>query len=283
MNNIKINIKRTFSFTLFFIIILSIFGFWGCSSNQTKSDKTPAEILYKEAEQYVARERYLLATEKLNTLRSQFPYSYYATHAELLIADILFLQKSYIEAAASYMAFKELHPKHEKYAYVLWKIAESYYNQLPDTYDRDLSASVEAVKYYSEVINKYPTSTYLEESKRKLTAIEDMLMKRDIYIADFYYKTDVFDSARYRYLDIVDKYKDKKIQDYGMIRVVKSSFYMNSFDECVKYANEYSSKISSDVVLELEDYKKKCISASASASEQAKKVQTTQTGDNKKS
>ncbi|MBF0297290.1 MAG: outer membrane protein assembly factor BamD [Oligoflexia bacterium] len=254
---------------LILFVLTSFVLLIGCSSNPSKSDKTPAEILFKDAEQYVEKERYLLATEKLNTLRSQYPYSYYATHAELMLADILFLQKSYVEAAASYMAFKELHPKHEKFVYVIWKIAESYFNQLPDTYDRDLSASTEAIKYYNEVINKYPTSSYSEESKRKIASIEEMLMKRDVYIADFYYKTDVYDSARYRYLDIVDKYKDKKIQDYGMLRIVKSSFYMNSFDDCIKYADEYYSKISKDILSEIENYKNRC--TNMKTREQAKK------------
>ena len=87
--------------------------------------------------------RYLLATEKLNQLKNQYPYSFYATPSELMLADILYKQENYVEAAASYLLFKEFHPKHEKIAYVIYKIAESYYEQIPETYDRDLQPAFE--------------------------------------------------------------------------------------------------------------------------------------------
>ncbi|MFT6604810.1 MAG: outer membrane protein assembly factor BamD, partial [Bacteriovoracaceae bacterium] len=116
-----------------------------CSSTRP-SGKTEAEVLYKEAQMLVDDGRYLMATEKLNSLRSQFPYSYFATHAELLQADILFDQENFVEAAAAYILFKDFHPRHKKISYVVWRIAESFNNQRPASYDRDLSPLYEAIK-----------------------------------------------------------------------------------------------------------------------------------------
>ena len=123
--------------------LLLVFVLASCSTVRPKG-KTEAEVLFLEAKFLIEDGRYLMATEKLNSIRSQFPYSYYATHAELLQADILFEQDNYVEAAAAYILFKDFHPRHKKMAYVVWRIAESFNNQRPPTYDRDLSPLYEA-------------------------------------------------------------------------------------------------------------------------------------------
>src|SRR5690606_9943092 len=158
-----------------------------CSTPRPQGE-TEAEVIFKEAQALVDDGRYLLATEKLNTVRSKFPYSFYATHAELLLADVQFKQENYTEAAASYILFRDFHPKHEKSDYVLWKIAESFYNQLPDTYDRDLSAANESIKYYREMLRIYPNSQYSQNAQEKINRCEQLLRDKEQYIADFYFK-----------------------------------------------------------------------------------------------
>lgn len=107
---------------------------------------TKAEILFKEAKDLISKSRYIQATEKLNSIRSQYPYSYYATHAELLQADILFSQENYAEAASAYILFRDFHPKYNELGYVIFRISESFYRQLPTTFDRDLSAGVKWIE-----------------------------------------------------------------------------------------------------------------------------------------
>ena len=51
----------------FILILLFIIS---CSSDKPKG-KTEAEILYKEAEELMKAERYILATEKLNTIKDR--------------------------------------------------------------------------------------------------------------------------------------------------------------------------------------------------------------------
>ena len=173
------------------ILLISIsFILFSCASEKPKG-KTEAEVLYKEAKALMEDERYILATEKINMLKNQYPYSYFATPAELLYADILFKQESYVESAAAYLLFRDFHPRHEKIAYVVYKIAESYYLQLPDTDDRDLDPAVQAMKYYSELLQKYSSSPFTKEAKKKVEVCQQRLRNKEKYIADFYFKTKV--------------------------------------------------------------------------------------------
>lgn len=170
---------------------------------------TEAEILFKEAKDLISKSRYIQATEKLNAIRSQYPYSYYATHAELLQADILFSQENYAEAASAYILFRDFHPKYTELGYVIFRISESFYRQLPSTFDRDLSSGLEAIKYFNELIQNYPETEYVKEAQSRIDQIEEMVEKKEIYIADFYFKTKDFEAAKTRYEDILKTLKNK--------------------------------------------------------------------------
>ena len=222
-----------------YLISITLFLLFSCASEKP-SGKTEAEVLYKEAMTLVKDERYLLATEKLNNLKNQYPYSYYATPAELLQAEILFHQESFVESAAAFLLFRDFHPKHPKISYVVFKIAESYYKQLPDTFDRDLDSAVEAAKYYSEILTKYPDSPYAKDSKSKIKKARGMLKDKEKYIADFYFKTEVFDAARWRYKDILTNFEDKKLRSHSMQRVILSTYYLKEYKKCISLTEDYS-------------------------------------------
>lgn len=228
-----------------------------CASEKLEG-KTEAEVLYKEAETLVKEERYLLATEKLNNIKNQYPYSYYATPAELMQADIFFFQESYVEAAAAYLMFKDLHPKHEKISYVVYKVAESFYRQIPETNDRDLEPAVEAIKYYQELITKYPSSEQIKDGLKKIAECKNKLKAKEQYIADFYFKTEVFDAARWRYLEILNTFEDKKLRSHSMQRIILSSYYLKDYKNCLKYSENYSSDLKSSDKKIASEYSKYC-------------------------
>lgn len=225
------NLSRVLS-TLFLMLLLS------CATEKPEG-KTEAEILFKEAKILMEDGRYILATEKLNNLKNQYPYSFYATPAELLMADILFKQENFIDSAAAYLLFRDFHPKHKEIPYVVYRIAESYYKQKPDTSDRDLQGAVEAIKYYNEVLMKYSSSKYIKDANIKIAKCKKMIREKETNIADFYFRTKVFEAARWRYLDILKNFQDKKLRKISMQRVVESSLYMKDYEKCILYADSY--------------------------------------------
>jgi len=215
------------------LIILNILFFNSCSTSRPKG-KTEAEILYHEAKVLVEDGRYILATEKLNRIRSKYPYSYYATFAELLSADVLFKQENFVESAAAYIVFKDFHPKHKKSDYVIWRIGESFFNQLPSTFDRDLSPGYEAIKYFNELKRYHPQSEFTKKSDERINKIKGMFRNKEKYIADFYFKTEVYDAARFRYENILHDFEDPDLRAYAAIRTLESSKYLNEPNYCKK-------------------------------------------------
>ena len=228
-----------------------------CASDKPDG-RTEAEILYKEAEELIAAERFILATEKLNLIKTQHPYSFYATPAELLQADVLFSQESYVEAAAAYLLFRDFHPKHEKIPNVVFRIAESYYKQIPDTIDRDLEPAIESIKYFDEVITKYSDSSYKKDADERIKAAMKMLRQKDEYVADFYYKTEEYAAARYWYLDILENHQDPKSRNHAMVRTVQSTEALKEWQPCLDYAEKFYQLVDKRAQTEIKSSKAIC-------------------------
>ncbi len=239
-----------------FIIVLSLFLF-SCSSKRPKGE-TEAEILYKESKALFDDGKYIQATEKLNSLKSEYPYSFYAKHAELMLADVLFSQENYVESASAYLLFREMHPKFENAEHVVWRIAESYFKQLPSTFDRDLSMANEAIKYYQEIIDRFSSGEHHKEAKEKIIRCSDMIQNKEKYIADFYFKTDEFSSARYHYLIILDQFKDNDLRKHSMKRILMASYNLGEFKECKNYYKKFFDDVRGEEKDELKEIYQQC-------------------------
>lgn len=239
------------------LLLISILVLGACSSDKPNG-KSEAEILYKEAQELMEAERFILATEKLNQIKTQHPYSFYATPAELLQADVLFKQENYIESAAAFLLFRDFHPRHEKIPYVIFMIAESYFKQIPDTIDRDLEPALESLKYYNEILQKYPDSSYVKDSEQRIGKAMKMLRQKDEYIADFYFKTKEYSAARYWYLDILENHQDEKTRNHAMLRTILATSKLKEWDPCLEYIEKFYQLVDKQAQKEIKSVKNQC-------------------------
>lgn len=188
-----------------FILIL-VAHLVSCSTAQI--DENDPAALYKEANEDIESDHFQIALEKLRSIKNKFPYSSYATEAQLRIADVYYLQELFGDAAASYEAFRDLHPKHEKAAYAMFRVGKSYFNDSPSNVARDLTSAQKGLDAYNEFIHRYPTSTETQEARKDIEEIRRLLAEKELYIGDFYYKRDFYDSAKPRYKKIVELYPE---------------------------------------------------------------------------
>lgn len=178
----------------------------GCSGKSV--DESDPAVMYKDAEDEISSDHYQIAIDKFKTIRNKFPYSKYAVDAQLRIADVYFLQESYPEAAAAYETFRDLHPKNEKIEYALFRIAKSYYKDIPDPIARDMATAQKAVDAYKDFLKRYPSVSESEEARKDLSDSRFKLAQKELYIADFYFKRAFYSSAKMRYQKIIELYSD---------------------------------------------------------------------------
>lgn len=199
--NLKSFLNRHFALIFGFLACVFLAG---CASEEKNLD-TP-EGMFKYAQEFDNAERYEIALTKYADVKNKFPYSSLATEAELAIAEVHYKREAYPEAQVSYQNFRDLHPKHPKIDYVIYKTAMSYYMQLPDTIDRDLTLGHDAIYHFGEIIRLYPKSQYAAEAKQKREETYIKLAEKELYIADFYLKQKKFSAALRRYEAMVAKY-----------------------------------------------------------------------------
>ena len=112
---------KKFNITILFLVILGV-----CLSCVTDApDPDEPEEAFKIAREYYDDENYEQAVQKLGEFKSKFPYSKYATLAELYIANSQFELGNYDAAAVEYLQFIKLHPSHPEVPFAMYRAGES--------------------------------------------------------------------------------------------------------------------------------------------------------------
>ncbi len=215
-----------------------------CSSGEL-GESNSAETAFKAAEEYDNDERYEEALIKYSEVKNKHPYSKFAVEAELKIADVHYKREAFLEAQTAYQLFKDFHPKHPRIDYVTYRLAMSYYGQLPSTADRDLSPAYKAIQFFDEVINVYPSSKYVGEARDTKDKALRLLAEKETYIANFYYKRDMYDSALKRYEGLLERYPNRGYDEEALYKAGMSAYELGNKDLGTKYIRQLLDKFPS--------------------------------------
>jgi len=206
----------------------------GCATPE-KIDLNTAEGAFKRAQRFEKNDRYEEAIAQYINIKNKHPYSKFAIEAELRVADINFKRENYIEAQSAYQLFKEFHPSHPKSPYVTFQLAMSYYNQLPEVIDRDLSLAKKAILYFDEVIQSFPQSKHVAVAKKNKTNCLRKLARKELYIADFYFTRDIFGSALGRFEGLLAKYPKLGFEPEALYGATVSSYKIKALKKAHSY------------------------------------------------
>jgi outer membrane protein assembly factor BamD len=155
-----------------------------------------AQRNYEKGLKQLEKKDWIAASKYFGFIKSRFPYSKYATLAELRLADAEFGAEQFLEAIDSYRLFMKFHPTHEMVAngYVSFRIGEAYFKQLPGdfwlfppSYEKDQSATEDAANELKSFLDKFPDSPYRERAKSIITLVGKRLADHEWYVARYYW------------------------------------------------------------------------------------------------
>ncbi len=187
-----------------------------CASAPVVEDLSSAEEFYNEGLEILKGRKTLLffhtvdyseAIARFQEVIDSYPYSEYATLAEIQLADIHFDRKQYEEASSYYEDFVELHPRHPQVPYALYRKASCGYEQMRSS-DRDPTPTHAAVEDFRTLIGRFPEFERAAEAREKLTEAENRLARREIEIGDFYFEDGDYHAAVGRYREALSRYPD---------------------------------------------------------------------------
>ena len=178
----------------------------GCAWFQPEKEKSAKE-LNDEGSEYLEDKRYTNAIESFEKLRDWYPFSEYATVAELKIADTHYFIEEYEEAVFAYREFEELHPTNEKTPYAVYQIGRCYFVQV-DTIDRDQTAAQKAFHSFERFIKNYPDNVDVPQARENITKCLQSIVGHELYVGRYYFNANRYKAALQRFHNVIKDYPD---------------------------------------------------------------------------
>ncbi len=151
-----------------------------------------------------------IAIKKLGEFKSRFPYSRFASEAELLIADCHFELGKFAEAGVEYEQFVKLHPKHPQLGFALFRIGMSYWKDAPNEIDREQEYTRLAIQKWQRLLKEYPDSSESREAKQLMEKGQRRIAEAQDFIARFYCRKEIWDSCVYESMNILENFPHEK-------------------------------------------------------------------------
>src|ERR1700677_3813215 len=160
---------------------------WGGSSDKSDDEKElkleelPPDLLYSNGVDALRKESYSTAVKHFEAIQQNYPYSPWATNAQLMEGYTEYSRNNYTEAVGQLDRFIQLHPSSKDVAYAYYLRSLCYYEQISDV-SRDQGGTVAAQAALQEVVNRFPDSAYARDARLKIDLCRDHLAGKEMLI-----------------------------------------------------------------------------------------------------
>lgn len=178
------------------------------------AEDTASEIFDSAALAMQSKE-YHKAIQLYTKLQNDYPFSPYATEAELSLGDAYYLKGDYLDAAGAYKSFIELHPRNEAVPYVLYQTGMSLKNTNTSA-DRTATEAEEAILYFNRLMSSYPNNVYAQEAPKEIVNCRKILADHELYSASVFRNMGNYGAAYKRYLHVYEEFSDiPEVKEYS--------------------------------------------------------------------
>jgi len=186
-----------------------------CSSTPEEPEQTSEAALYHAAESQLNRSQWETAIRNLQTLEENFPFGTYAEQAQLELIYAYYMSNDPDAAIATANRFIRLHPQHRNVDYAYYMMGLSSFNKdkgmfervLPtDLTMRDPGAARESLANFSQLLARYPDSTYAADAKKRMLYLRNLLARYEIHVANYYFKRGAYLAATARGRYVLENY-----------------------------------------------------------------------------
>lgn len=222
-----------------FFVLFLVFLLVSCSSTKDKEPVTSdgsASGLYQEAiDKLFKKKEYKKAAELFEDVEREYPFSEWATRAQLMAAYAYYENKSYEDAITNLTSFLQLHPKHRYAPYAQYLIGMCYYVQISGV-NRDQAMTYAAYKAFSLLIQAFPGTVYAKDAKVKLDLTKEYLAGQDMEVGRYYLRSKIPTAALVRFKNVVTEFQQSSHVMEALHRLVEIYLQLDMKDEALKSA-----------------------------------------------
>lgn len=198
------------------IALLAIAVILTACSSKDKRDSMSEHDLYMEAQRYLKKDNYDLATKDLQLLESRYPFGPYAEQAQLELIYSQYRSSQGEAAIAAAERFIRLHPQHPNVDYAYYMKGLANYTEgtgllerfLPtDMTQRDPGKALQSFEDFRQLLNRFPDSQYAPDARARMTFLRARLARYEINVANYYFRRKAYLAAANRGRYVVDNYQ----------------------------------------------------------------------------
>jgi outer membrane protein assembly factor BamD len=211
----------------------------GCAGRGNLKDTAyvarDVDTLYFAAKERLDRGQAKEAAALFDEVERQHPYSPWARRAQLMSAFSYYIDRDYPKSVQAAQRFLQIHPGNKDAPYAYYLIALSYYEQISDV-TRDQKITQQALDTLTEVVRRYPNTSYANDAKLKIDLVNDHLAGKEMEIGRFYERSGKWLAASLRFRTVVDKYQQTSHTPEALYRLVESYLSLGIPEEAQKSA-----------------------------------------------
>ncbi len=194
----------------------SIFG----GDSDTKLDTRPPDVIYKEAEEDLAKGSSARAAVLYERIDQLYPYSEEAKKAMLMAAVAYQKAGKTPEAVAAARRYLALHPGTKDAAQAQEIIANSFYDRI-STPSRDQGETKKAIAEMETLLRRYPNSEYADETRKRIKLARETLAASEMNVGRYWQKKANYLAAVNRFKTVVTDYQQTTHVEEALMRLTE--------------------------------------------------------------
>jgi len=191
---------------------------------------TPASKTYDQGLEKLANGAPSDAAKKFTDLGKEYPSSDWARKGLLMSTYADYQAADYTSVETSAERYLKEYPNSPDAPYVLYLQANAYYMQIPDI-SRDQEKAAKALATFQSVVQKYPSSEYVEDAKFKIQVTQDQLAGKEMSIGRFYLSRRNYTAAINRFRNVLQYYQTTRHAEEALYRLVEAYLGLGITDE----------------------------------------------------
>lgn len=184
------------------------------------AEQEPVEALYNRAAQKLDDRAFLDAAKMFDEVDRQYPYSQWATRAQLMAGYAHYRNMRYDEAVLALDRFIELHPGDSNIAYAHYLRALCFYEQIVDV-RRDQRMTELALENLQRVVDRFPDTVYARDALLKMDLTRDHLAGKEMEIGRYYQSRNQHQAAINRFQRVVDQFQTTTHVPEALLRLTE--------------------------------------------------------------
>jgi outer membrane protein assembly factor BamD len=190
----------------------------------------PAEEIYNDGLARVQKGDFDGAVTKFSSLDKQYPYTDWARKGLIMEAYANYEGGFYDEAITASKRYLQGYPNTTDAAYAQYIMASSYYDQIPDI-TRDQEKSERAILALQELVQRYPSSEYVSDARKKIQVASDQLAGKELEVGRFYLQKRNYAGAINRFRQVVSRYQTTRHVEEALERLTEAYMAMGIVGE----------------------------------------------------